>query len=184
MRRQSLGTLRPSRGAELPGVQLHREPVGRPLFGRELEEAGVVVELDRALLCPEHDPRTGGVVFGDREAVPHERMFAQSRTGRDMAESPRSRSELRPNSLSASPVASGDMEVIPTQHVLLTPAETASLLRVDRRTVYRWGSEGRLDVVRLSPHTRRYRASSVAALIEATGEHQKVVPATEASSCS
>jgi len=62
------------------------------------------------------------------------------------------------------------MQAIPTQHLLLKPAETAALLRVDRRTVHRWGKEGRLGVVELSPFTRRYTVASVAALIEASGD--------------
>jgi excisionase family DNA binding protein len=58
------------------------------------------------------------------------------------------------------------MNALLTQPVLLTAAETAALLRIDRRTVWRWGAAGRLDAVRLGPNTVRYRRASVEALIE------------------
>lgn len=57
------------------------------------------------------------------------------------------------------------MDSLLTQRVLLTSAETAELRRVDRRTVWRWGTEGRLGAVRLGPNTVRYRAESVSALM-------------------
>ncbi len=45
------------------------------------------------------------------------------------------------------------------------PAEAASLLRVAPNTLWRYGVEGRLEVVHLTPRTLRYTASSVRALM-------------------
>jgi excisionase family DNA binding protein len=50
-------------------------------------------------------------------------------------------------------------------HDLLTPAETAELLRVGRDTLLDYARAGRLEVVRLNSRTFRYPAASVAALM-------------------
>ena len=56
--------------------------------------------------------------------------------------------------------------------VLLTPAEVASLFRVDPKTVTRWAKAGKLTAIRTLGGHRRYRASEVNALLQAsnTGE--------------
>ena len=48
------------------------------------------------------------------------------------------------------------------QEVLLTPAEVASLFRVDPKTVTRWAKAGKLTAIRTLGGHRRYRQSSVA----------------------
>jgi excisionase family DNA binding protein len=47
------------------------------------------------------------------------------------------------------------------QEVLLTPAEVASLFRVDPKTVTRWAKAGKLTAVRTLGGHRRYRQSEV-----------------------
>ena len=49
--------------------------------------------------------------------------------------------------------------------VLLTPAEVASLFRVDPKTVTRWAKAGKLTAIRTLGGHRRYRASEVNALL-------------------
>ena len=50
---------------------------------------------------------------------------------------------------------------------LLTPAEVASLFRVDPKTVTRWAKAGKLNSIRTLGGHRRYRASEVHALLDA-----------------
>lgn len=52
--------------------------------------------------------------------------------------------------------------------VLLTPAEVASLFRVDPKTVTRWAKAGKLTAIRTLGGHRRYRASEVNALLQAS----------------
>ncbi len=49
--------------------------------------------------------------------------------------------------------------------VLLTPAEVASLFRVDPKTVTRWARAGKLTAVRTLGGHRRYRQSEVQSLL-------------------
>ena len=49
--------------------------------------------------------------------------------------------------------------------VLLTPAEVASLFRVDPKTVTRWAKSGKLTSIRTLGGHRRYKESEVKALI-------------------
>ena len=49
--------------------------------------------------------------------------------------------------------------------VLLTPAEVASLFRVDPKTVTRWAKSGKLTSIRTLGGHRRYKASEVKALL-------------------
>ena len=48
---------------------------------------------------------------------------------------------------------------------LLTPAEVASLFRVDPKTVTRWAKEGKLNSIRTLGGHRRYREAEVRALL-------------------
>ena len=48
---------------------------------------------------------------------------------------------------------------------LLTPAEVASLFRVDPNTVTRWAKAGKLTAVRTLGWHRRYRQSEVQSLL-------------------
>ena len=48
---------------------------------------------------------------------------------------------------------------------LLTPAEVASLFRVDPNTVTRWAKAGKLTAVRTLGGHRRYRQSEVQSLL-------------------
>jgi excisionase family DNA binding protein len=50
---------------------------------------------------------------------------------------------------------------------LLTPAEVASMFRVDPKTVTRWAKAGKLSAIRTLGGHRRYRESEVRALLEA-----------------
>ena len=49
---------------------------------------------------------------------------------------------------------------------LLTPAEGASLFRVDPKTVTRWAKAGKLTAVRTLGGHRRYRQSEVQSLLD------------------
>ena len=51
------------------------------------------------------------------------------------------------------------------QENLLTPAEVASLFRVDPKTVTRWAKAGKLTAVRTLGGHRRYRQSEVQSLL-------------------
>lgn len=56
---------------------------------------------------------------------------------------------------------------------LYTPAEVASLFRVDPKTVTRWAKQGRLTPIRTLGGHRRYRASEVEQLLKpGTGRDQ------------
>jgi excisionase family DNA binding protein len=53
------------------------------------------------------------------------------------------------------------------QHeVLLTPAEVASLFRVDPKTVTRWAKAGKLTAIRTLGGHRRYRQSEIQNLLK------------------
>jgi excisionase family DNA binding protein len=55
---------------------------------------------------------------------------------------------------------------LPTeQEVLLTPAEVASLFRVDPKTVTRWAKAGKLTSIKTLGGHRRYKDSEVKALL-------------------
>ena len=51
------------------------------------------------------------------------------------------------------------------QEVLLTPAEVASLFRVDPKTVTSWAKAGKLTSIRTLGGHRRYKDSEVKALL-------------------
>ena len=51
------------------------------------------------------------------------------------------------------------------QEVLLTPAEVASLFRVDPKTVTRWAKSGKLTSIKTLGGHRRYKESEVKALL-------------------
>ena len=53
------------------------------------------------------------------------------------------------------------------QEVLLTPAEVASLFRVDPKTVTRWAKAVKLTSIRTLGGHRRYKESEVKALLGA-----------------
>ena len=58
---------------------------------------------------------------------------------------------------------------LPTDaEVLLTPAEVASLFRVDPKTVTRWAKAGKLTAIRTLGGHRRYRSSEVNALLKSS----------------
>ncbi|MBB2914918.1 excisionase family DNA binding protein [Streptosporangium becharense] len=56
---------------------------------------------------------------------------------------------------------------------LLTPAEVATMFRVDPKTVTRWAKAGRLSTVRTLGGHRRYREAEVRSLL-AFGEQKRV----------
>ncbi|MEP7765958.1 BldC family transcriptional regulator [Sanguibacter sp. 25GB23B1] len=53
--------------------------------------------------------------------------------------------------------------------VLLTPAEVASLFRVDPKTVTRWAKAGKLSSIRTLGGHRRYREVEVKGLLANSG---------------
>jgi excisionase family DNA binding protein len=54
---------------------------------------------------------------------------------------------------------------------LLTPAEVASMFRVDPKTVTRWAKAGKLSSIRTLGGHRRYRESEIRGLLE--GSHSR-----------
>jgi excisionase family DNA binding protein len=52
------------------------------------------------------------------------------------------------------------------QEKLLTPAEVASLFRVDPKTVTRWAKSGKLTSIRTLGGHRRYKQSEVRSLLK------------------
>jgi excisionase family DNA binding protein len=52
---------------------------------------------------------------------------------------------------------------------LLTPAEVASMFRVDPKTVTRWAKAGKLTSIRTLGGHRRYKESEVRGLLDGTG---------------
>ena len=57
------------------------------------------------------------------------------------------------------------------QEVLLTPAEVASLFRVDPKTFTRWAVSGKLTSIRTLGGHRRYKESEVKALLLKTASN-------------
>jgi excisionase family DNA binding protein len=53
-----------------------------------------------------------------------------------------------------------------TTEKLLTPAEVASMFRVDPKTVTRWAKAGKLSSIRTLGGHRRYRESEIRNLID------------------
>ncbi len=54
---------------------------------------------------------------------------------------------------------------VPSSEPLLTPAEVASLFRVDPKTVTRWAKSGKLSSIRTLGGHRRYREAEVRKLL-------------------
>lgn len=61
---------------------------------------------------------------------------------------------------------------MPTSTPLLTPAEVATMFRVDPKTVTRWAKAGKLSSIRTLGGHRRYSEPEVRALL-ATGDTQQ-----------
>jgi excisionase family DNA binding protein len=66
----------------------------------------------------------------------------------------------------------------PDSEPLLTPAEVATMFRVDPKTVTRWAKAGKLDAIRTLGGHRRYRKTQVEALLagipqQRTGEDDR-----------
>jgi len=59
------------------------------------------------------------------------------------------------------------------QEVLLTPAEVASLFRVDPKTVTRWAKAGKLTSIRTLGGHRRYKDSEIKALLNTVSGNNK-----------
>ena len=57
---------------------------------------------------------------------------------------------------------------ITAQERLLTPAEVATLFRVDPRTVTRWAKAGKLTSIKTLGGHRRYKESEVKVLLKTT----------------
>ena len=63
-----------------------------------------------------------------------------------------------------------DGELLPEFEPLLTPSETAAQFHVARTTVTRWAKAGKITAIWTPGGTRRFRASEVRALIDASRE--------------
>jgi excisionase family DNA binding protein len=57
------------------------------------------------------------------------------------------------------------------QEKLLTPAEVATLFRVDPKTVTRWAKAGKLTSIRTLGGHRRYKESEVKAILKSITPH-------------
>ena len=58
------------------------------------------------------------------------------------------------------------MKIQDNAEKLLTPAEVASMFRVDPKTVTRWAKAGKLSSIRTLGGHRRYREAEIRLLIE------------------
>lgn len=58
----------------------------------------------------------------------------------------------------------------PEAEPLLTPAEVATMFRVDAKTVTRWAKAGKLTSIKTLGGHRRYREAEVRALLKAVPE--------------
>lgn len=64
--------------------------------------------------------------------------------------------------------SAGGRSLVPGQEKLLTPAEVASLFRVDPKTVTRWAKAGKVSSIRTLGGHRRYRESEIRRLLSAS----------------
>ena len=62
---------------------------------------------------------------------------------------------------------------IPDAEPLLTPAEVATMFRVDPKTVTRWAKAGKLTSIRTLGGHRRYREAEVRALLSGIPEQRE-----------
>jgi excisionase family DNA binding protein len=62
---------------------------------------------------------------------------------------------------------------IPDSEPLLTPAEVATMFRVDPKTVTRWAKAGKLTSIRTLGGHRRYREAEVRALLSGIPEQRE-----------
>ncbi|WP_433242677.1 BldC family transcriptional regulator [Actinomadura nitritigenes] len=69
-------------------------------------------------------------------------------------------------------------EHIPTDE-LLTPAEVATMFRVDPKTVTRWAKAGKLTSIRTLGGHRRYKKAEVVALMAGTVQEATPQPAAQ-----
>jgi excisionase family DNA binding protein len=76
------------------------------------------------------------------------------------------------NNYSLSAARSASSSAASTQENLLTPAEVATLFRVDPKTVTRWAKAGKLTSIRTLGGHRRYKESEVKELLKATTPNQ------------
>jgi len=76
------------------------------------------------------------------------------------------------NNYSLSASRSTTLSGASAQENLLTPAEVATLFRVDPKTVTRWAKAGKLTSIRTLGGHRRYKESEVKELLKATTPNQ------------
>jgi len=76
------------------------------------------------------------------------------------------------NNYSLSASRSAALSGASAQENLLTPAEVATLFRVDPKTVTRWAKAGKLTSIRTLGGHRRYKESEVKDLLKATTPNQ------------
>lgn len=73
--------------------------------------------------------------------------------------------EVRPDLLDEAPPVSAKSSRTPEAEPLLTPAEVATMFRVDPKTVTRWAKAGKLTSIRTLGGHRRYRETEVRNLL-------------------
>ena len=61
---------------------------------------------------------------------------------------------------------------IPDAEALLTPAEVATMFRVDPKTVTRWAKAGKISAIRTLGGHRRYREAEVLSLLDGSAEER------------
>ena len=69
-------------------------------------------------------------------------------------------------------MSQANLSRIAAQERLLTPADVASLFRVDPKTVTRWAKAGKLTSIRTLGGHRRYKESEVKQLLNATNPNR------------
>ena len=63
-----------------------------------------------------------------------------------------------------------NLNPLPDHEPLLTPAEVASMFRVDPKTVTRWAKAGRISSIRTLGGHRRYKESEVRKALQGGSE--------------
>jgi excisionase family DNA binding protein len=97
------------------------------------------------------------------------KLVSRSRHGEDLTDEPPSATSAAPRPRWRQPVAGiplgGAAAICLESEPLLTPAEVATMFRVDPKTVTRWAKAGKLTSIRTLGGHRRYRETEVRALL-------------------
>jgi excisionase family DNA binding protein len=117
-------------------------------------------------------PRSGKVTLELNAPVSPERLIAQLRkTAPHILDEAPVPPESRARPVKANPRPDPSARA-PEAERLLTPAEVATMFRVDPKTVTRWAKAGKLTSIKTLGGHRRYRESEIRALISETDTAQ------------